>query len=370
MKPYIIHKDTTKKKLRFLIQEKNVNTFLVTADPIDELDDMVSPRRKYSNEQEEDKLYKLVGILTNRDIRNLKTDSDKVSTVMTPRENLIVLEVSKDMLTNEELVPNAQKCKNLMLAKHVEKIPIVSDKNEVLGLVTLKDILSIEDLPFANKDREGKLYVGAAIGAKDDYLERAKALVDSGCDVLVIDVANGHSQICIDAVERIKEQFPKTDVVAGSIATGDGAERLIKVGADGIRCGIGNGSICITRIVAGSGVPQFTALMDVAPICKQYQIPLISDGGNRNSGNMCKALAIGADCVMLGRLLGGCEESPSKVIYRDGKLQKVFRGMAGYGANVAKAQRLGINEPTSTTFTPEGVEGYIPYAGPLKDVIN
>lgn len=147
------------------------------------------------------------------------------------------------------------------------------------------------------------------------------------------------------------------------MASGEGALALIKAGADGIRCGIGNGSICITRLVAGCGVPQFTALMDTVPICKEYNIPLISDGGNRNSGNMCKALAVGADCVMLGRLLAGCDEAPSKVIYREGKLVKIFRGMAGLGANVAKAQRTGTTEPGSTTFTPEGVEGYIPYAG-------
>jgi IMP dehydrogenase len=161
----------------------------------------------------------------------------------------------------------------------------------------------------------------------------------------------------------LKKEHEGIDVVAGSIASGQGALDLIKAGADGIRCGIGNGSICITRLVAGCGVPQFTALLDTAPICKEYDVPLISDGGNKHSGNMAKALAVGADCVMLGRLLAGCDEGPSKVMYRDGKLVKIFRGMAGLGANVAKAQRIGTTEPQSATFAPEGVEGYIPYAG-------
>ena len=271
--------------------------------------------------------------------------------------------------TNDYQFPPAQKLKELMIEKRIEKVPIVNDKNEIMGLVTLKDISRLEKDLVANLDHEGSLVVGAAIGAKDDYLDRAKALIDAGCDVLVIDIANGHSQLCIDTVKIVKEKFPTVDVVAGSIATGEGALNLIKAGADGIRCGIGNGSICITRIVAGSGVPQLSALIDVAPVCKEYGIPLISDGGNRNSGNMCKALAAGADCIMLGRLVAGCEESPSKVIYRDGKLCKVYRGMAGYGANISKAERTGEQEPGSKTFTPEGVEGYIPYAGPLKDVL-
>lgn len=153
--------------------------------------------------------------------------------------------------------------------------------------------------------------VGAAVGVKEEDFTRARKLVEGGVDVLVIDVANGHSDICINAVKKLKEEHEGVDIVAGSVATGEGALQLIKAGADGIRCGIGNGSICITRLVAGCGVPQFTALLDTVPVCKEYNIPLISDGGNKNSGNMAKALAVGADCVMLGRLLAGCDEGPS-----------------------------------------------------------
>lgn len=178
---------------------------------------------------------------------------------------------------------------------------------EIHGLICLKDIFAYEQLKLANKDLNGKLYVGAAVGANKDYIERAEKLIGAGCDVLVVDVANGHSQLALDATETLKDKFPSIDIVAGSVATGEGAERLIRSGADGIRCGIGNGSICITRIVAGSGVPQLTALLDTAPVCKVYEVPLCSDGGNRYSGNMCKALASGADCVMVGRLVAGCD---------------------------------------------------------------
>lgn len=226
--------------------------------------------------------------------------------------------------------------KKLMINAGVEKLPLVSEKNEITGLVTLRDILVREKRPLANIDSNGKLYVGCAVGAKDDYLERAKKLIDFGTDVVVVDIANGHSTVAINAVERLKEQF-EIDVVAGSIATGDGAERLIKAGADGIRCGIGSGSICTTRLVAGAGVPQLSAIFDCAKVCHEAGVPLISDGGNRHSGNMCKALGAGADCVMVGRLVAGCDESPGNVLLKDGKRVKIYRGMAGYGANLSKA---------------------------------
>ena len=256
-----------------------------------------------------------------------------------------------------------------MISKKIEKLPLIDSEGCIAGLITLKDICDREKRPMANLDSQGRLVVGAAVGAKDDYLERAKKLIDAGVDVLVVDIANGHSKVCIDAVQALKENFD-IDVVAGSVATGEGAENLIKAGADGIRCGIGSGSICTTRLVAGAGVPQLSALFDCAPICKQYQVPLISDGGNRNSGNMCKALAAGADCIMLGRLVAGCDESPGKVLLKDGRRVKIYRGMAGYGANLAKAQKTASNEPNSLGFVPEGVEGYIPYTGPLRDVLN
>ncbi len=360
--PIRVHKTTKLKRLRELVTLHNINTFLVTenGEETDGVNRSPQTKRKGSVTVPKDTL---AGIITSRDLRFHKDAFEYASEIMTPREKMVVWTGS-----NSDF-PSPATLKALMIQSRIEKIPIVTDKNEIVGLVTLKDILRLDSDYLANLDEEGSLIVGAAVGAKDDYLERAKALINAGCDVLVVDIANGHSALCINTVTTLKESYD-IDIVAGSIATAEGALNLIKAGADGIRCGIGNGSICITRIVAGSGVPQLSALLDVAPVCKEYNIPLISDGGNRNSGNMCKALAAGADCIMLGRLVAGCEESPSKVIYRDGKLCKVYRGMAGYGANISKAQRTGDQEPNNKTFTPEGVEGYIPYAGPLKDVLH
>jgi len=283
---------------------------------------------------------------------------------MTHRDRIVAFTMtSKNM-------PKASELLKLMHSNKIEKIPIVNEKNEIQGICTLKDLIHYEKENQRNINKSGLLMVAGSVGAKDDYIERARALVEAGVDAIVVDIANGHSKLCIETVETLKDTFKTIDIVAGSIASGEGAEKLIRAGADGIRCGIGNGSICITRIVSGAGVPQLTALWDVAPVCQEYNIPLISDGGNKNSGNMCKALAAGADCIMLGRLVAGCEESPSKVIYKDGKLSKVYRGMAGLGANISKSQKLSGSESVGSNFNAEGVEGYIPYAGPLKDVIT
>jgi IMP dehydrogenase len=359
--PITISRNTTVKQIKELIDMYNIHTFPVT----DKKTFNHSPKRKERHGSiniESSQYEKLEGLITKKDLVFVKDDLQLAEDIMTPREKLCCLsreEVNKSLLN---LIP-------LFHEKKVEKFPIVDEYNQLIGIIAYNDILRLHESGLANHNTNGSIYVGAAVGGKDDYVERSEALVNAGCDVLVVDVANGHSQLCIDSVRALKDRF-EVEVVAGSVATSQGALDLIKAGADGIRCGIGNGSICSTRLVAGSGVPQLTALLDIAPICKEYDVPLISDGGNRNSGNMAKALAAGADCIMLGRLVAGCEESPSKVIYRDDKLCKIYRGMAGYGANVSKSQRLGIIEPNTKTFTPEGVEGYIPYAGPLKDVIN
>jgi len=358
--PILLYKGSKIRDALRLSEQIGINTFLIADDDgkkKSELD--LINRRKDSI-----RTYQLYGILTRRDIRLASSEDDLVVKYMTPREKLIVYETAPGKS------PDYDKLKEMMLKNRIEKIPIITSQNQILGLVTLKDLLKNLERPLANINYDGQLLVGGAVGGRDDYIERSKALISAGCDVLVVDVANGHSKLCIDTVLELKEHFPKIDIVAGSIATGEGARKLIEAGADGIRCGIGNGSICITRIVSGCGVPQLSALLDCAPICKEYQIPLISDGGNKNSGNMCKALSAGASTIMLGRLVAGCEESPSKVIYREGKLSKVYRGMAGYGANISKSEKLGTKEPNSNSFTPEGVEGVIPYAGPLKDVLN
>lgn len=348
-KPYMIAQHTSIKALKQLTKRFRIKTFLVTAEN-SEPNELLEAGAN----------HELTGIITSRDLRAADDENQLVKEVMTPREKLIV--------TNDRQI-TLKEAKQMMITQRVEKLPVVNEKNEIQGLITLRDIVQREERPLANLDEFGKLRVGAAIGAKDDYVERAKKLIDAGCDVLVVDIANGHAQLCLDAVEKLKNTFT-TDVVAGSIASREGAENLIKAGADGIRCGIGSGAICTTRLVAGSGVPQLSALFDCAPVCKEYDIPLISDGGNGNSGNMCKAMGAGADCVMVGRLVAGCDESPGQVLLKDGKRVKIYRGMAGYGANLAKAQKMNASEPQSLTFTPEGVEGYIPYLGPLKDVLN
>lgn len=336
--PYTVTANQTIGELKERIYVDKVNSYLVV------------------NDCEKNKLE---GIITNRDIK-FRQDYEKIENCMIPIDKMILCNEGTSM----------EKAQEIMYTNRVQKLPIITNNNEIVGLICLKDIERIKSRPFANLDNNGQLRCGASIGVKEDSIERAKKLIDAGVDVIVIDIAHGDSAYCINTTEKFKEQFPNIDVVSGNVATADGAERLIKAGADGVKVSIGSGSICTTRIVSGSGVPQFTALMDCAPVCKKYNVPLISDGGNRNSGNMCKALAIGADCVMLGRMIAGTDESPGRILVRDGKRVKIIRGMAGYGANMSNSQRQGINEPDSLSFTPEGVEGYVPYAGPVDDVLK
>lgn len=300
----------------------------------------------------------LRGILTNRDIK-YADDNDMVSECMTG----YVIADSNPNITMEM-------AKDIMYSNKIQKLPIVNSDGTIKGLVCLKDIERMGKRPLANLDGKGRLRCGAAIGIKEDALERARRLVEVEVDVLVIDIAHGHSKICIDTLRMIKDKFPNVDVIAGNVATASGARDLIDAGADGIKLGIGNGGICITRMVSGSGVPQLTALMDAAKVCKEHDVPLISDGGNKNSGNICKALAAGAECVMLGRLIAGSDESPGAVGIKDGKRVKIIRGMASYEANLSNAIRQGLEEPDSISSHVEGVQGYVPYTGPISDTLT
>jgi IMP dehydrogenase len=301
------------------------------------------------------------GILTNRDIKTMDINPRSiVSEYMTPAQKLVVI-------NENDITPELAREK--MYEYRKQKLPIVDDNYKLKGLVCIKDIERRIQRPLANLDRKGRLRCGAAVGVKED-VERARKLVEAGVDVLVIDIAHGHSKQCIDTLKKLKVLFPDVDIVAGNVATAKGAEDLIKAGADGIKCGVGNGSICITRIVSGCGVPQLTALMDAAGVCKRYGIPLISDGGNRTSGNICKALAAGASCVMLGRMIAGSDESPSPVQIKDNKRVKIIRGMASYEANLSKAVRQGTQEPNSLTSHVEGVQGYVGCTGPLADTLT
>lgn len=257
--PITVGPNSTYKDVKNLIDEFGVRTFLVVEDYDPEESE---PYKNFKNK-------KLTGIITNRDINTFVFDDEKVQTVMTPIEKIISYQVPNNYESdNFQLETFLKDCKSLALKNKIEKIPLVDDKFRVSGIISLKDIIKYESHGRANKDAHGRLYVGGAVGANKDYLERAEALIKAGCDVLVVDVANGHNKLTMKAIEELKEAYPLTDIVGGSIATGEGAEQLIRAGADGVRCGIGNGSICITRIVAGSGVPQLSALIDTAPICK------------------------------------------------------------------------------------------------------
>ncbi len=303
---------------------------------------------------------KLVGILTNRDLRFIKpTDYDKpVETFMT-KENLIT---AQEGITLEEATEILQKFK-------VEKLPIVDKEGRIKGLITIKDIVKRRKYPNACKDDIGRLRVGAAVGTGSETLERVQALVEAGVDVIVVDTAHGHSKRVIDTVKLIKKEFPDLDLIAGNVATAEGTKALIDAGADAVKVGVGPGSICTTRIVAGVGVPQITAIMEAFKVAKEENVPIIADGGIRYSGDIVKALAAGASAVMLGNLLAGTEEAPGETIYYQGRAYKVYRGMGSLGAMMSRISSDRYGQDKMEKFVPEGIEGRVPYKGKLSDVV-
>jgi len=316
---------------------------------------------------------KLEGILTNRDLQFAKS-TQTVAECMTQLSQIRVIQVVEGVTKEnaQTVLPtrlSMEDLKALMHRQRVQRVPIVNENNEVMGLVCLRDIVRLQSRPYATLDARGRLRCGAAVGVKEDVLERTRRLIEAGVDVVVVDIAHGHSELGINTVKLIKSNFD-IDVIAGNVVTAAGARDLIEAGADAIKVGIGAASICTTRIVAGAGVPQLTALMDTYVACKALGVPMISDGGNRNSGNICKALAAGASCVMLGRMIAGSDESPGSVLVRDGKRIKRIRGMAGAEANISNASRQKTITPNLLKFTPEGVEGYVPYSGPVEDTIK
>nr|WP_156940144.1 IMP dehydrogenase [Caldanaerobius polysaccharolyticus] len=300
---------------------------------------------------------KLVGIITNRDIRFEDDLSKKISDVMT-KEGLVTAPVGT---TLEE----AQK----ILKKHkIEKLPLVDEDFNLKGLITIKDIEKSIKYPNAAKDLRGRLLAGAAVGITKDMMERVAALVEAGVDVVVVDTAHGHSRGVIEAVERIKERYPDLQLIAGNVATREAVEDLIKAGADCVKVGIGPGSICTTRVVAGVGVPQLTAIMDCAEAADKYGIPVIADGGIKYSGDIVKALAAGASAVMIGSLFAGTEESPGEIEIYQGRSFKVYRGMGSLGAMSSGSKDRYFQEDAKK-LVPEGVEGRVPFKGPLSDTI-
>ena len=300
---------------------------------------------------------KLVGIFTNRDLRFESDLSKKLGECMT-KENLVT---APEGTTLEEAAVILQK-------KKVEKLPIVDKDGMLKGLITIKDIEKSQKYPNSARDSQGRLVVGAAIGVTADVLERAKALIDAKVDVLVLDSAHGHSKGIIETVKKVKAAFPDVPVIAGNIATAEAAEDLIKAGADAIKVGIGPGSICITRVVAGIGVPQVTAVFDCAQVAKKYGIPVIADGGIKYSGDLVKAIAAGADVIMIGSLFAGCEESPGECEIYQGRQFKVYRGMGSLAA-MNKGSKDRYFQTNTKKLVPEGVEGRVPYKGALCETI-
>jgi IMP dehydrogenase len=305
---------------------------------------------------------KLVGIITRRDITFEKNNKLKLSELMT-----------REVITAKPGI-TIDRAKEILHNQRIEKLPVVDDKEHIVGLITSKDILKMDQYPHASKDRKGRLLVGAAVGVKGDYLDRAEALLEAGADIIVVDIAHGHSENAINTVHMIKKAFPDCELIAGNVATGEGTRDLIKAGVDAVKVGVGSGSICITRVVTGSGVPQMTAVTDSVKVARSYDIPVISDGGIRNSGDITKALAAGASSVMIGSLFGGTDESPGKTLVKNGKKYKMYRGMASFYASLGRKYREEgpevVDSDDLNDYVPEGVEAMVPYKGSVVEIIR
>ncbi len=307
-----------------------------------------------------DENSKLIGILTNRDLR-FEVDY-----------NLSVL----DLMTTKNLVTTPagttlEQAKQILQKNKIEKLPVVDDSNTLVGLITYKDIMKVQDYPNSCKDSYGRLVVGAAVGVTNDMIERLQALVDVSVDVVCIDTAHGHSQGVLDAVKKAKSHFPDLQVIGGNVATGEGAMALVKAGADGVKVGVGPGSICTTRIVAGVGVPQLSAIYQAASAIKGTGVPVIGDGGIRYTGDIVKAIAAGASTIMAGSLFAGVDEAPGETVIYEGRKFKIYRGMGSLGAmqKGSKDRYFQDVEDDIKKLVPEGIEGRIPYKGTLAEVM-
>ncbi|MCY3825807.1 MAG: IMP dehydrogenase [Candidatus Dadabacteria bacterium] len=304
----------------------------------------------------------LHGIITNRDIRFERNMDLKIDKVMTPRKNLVTVKEGTTLLEAKELLHKFK----------IEKLPVVDDGFKLRGLITMKDIEKIEKFPKASKDAMGRLLVGAAVGVDKHSQERVDELVASGCDVIVVDTAHGHSKRVLDNLTWIRKKYPDIDLVAGNIATSEAAEDLIKAGADCLKVGVGPGSICTTRVIAGIGVPQITAITKVCSVAKEHDIPVIADGGIKYSGDITKALAAGANSVMIGNLLAGSDEAPGEVVLYQGRTYKVYRGMGSIEAMRAGSRDRYAQDDEmmeEAKLVPEGIEGRVPYRGNIGAII-
>jgi IMP dehydrogenase len=307
---------------------------------------------------------RLVGIVTSRDVRFETRMDEPVASIMTPKDKLVTVGEGADL----------DAVKDLLHKHRIEKVLIVNDKFDLSGMITVKDIMKAQTWPMASKDPQGRLRVGASVGTSADTDDRVAALVEAGVDVLVVDTAHGHSENVLQRVAWIKKNFPQVDVIGGNIATADAARALVEAGADGVKVGIGPGSICTTRIVTGIGVPQITAIAEVAAALKNSDVPLIADGGIRYSGDLSKAIAAGAHAVMMGSMFAGTEEAPGEVELYQGRTYKSYRGMGSLGA-MAKTQGSSDRyfqsaEDGVEKLVPEGIEGRVPYKGSLAAIVH
>jgi len=301
---------------------------------------------------------RLVGIITNRDLRFVHDYSMKISDVMT-HEELVTAPVGTTLEEAE-----------VLLQKHkIEKLPLVDEDKRLKGLITIKDIEKAIQFPNAAKDEHGRLLCGAAVGIAKDTPERAQALVQAGVDVLVVDTAHGHQRNVIEMVKRLRASYPDLTIIAGNVATGEATRDLIEAGASVVKVGIGPGSICTTRVIAGIGVPQITAIYDCASVAREYNIPIIADGGIKYSGDITKAIAAGASAIMVGSLLAGTEESPGESEIYQGRRFKVYRGMGSLGA-MKEGSKDRYFQENENKLVPEGIEGRVPYKGPLADTVH
>ena len=349
--------------------EAGMVTNPVTCSPQDTLADVdrLCGRYRISGLPVTDSDGVLVGIVTNRDTRFESDQSRTVGEVMTP----LPLVTAREGVSGPDALA-------LLKANKIEKLPLVDPSGRLRGLITVKDYVKRDQFPLATKDSDGRLVVAAAVGFLDDAWKRAMALVDAGVDVIVVDIANGHSRGVLDMVSRLKAETAAAgvDVVGGNIATRAGAQALVDAGADAVKVGVGPGSICTTRVVAGVGVPQVTAIMEATKACRPAGVPVIGDGGLQYSGDIAKAIVAGADTVMLGSLLAGVEESPGQLVFINGKQYKTYRGMGSLGAMRARGGSASFSKdryaqadvPSDEQLVPEGIEGQVPYRGPLSAV--
>ena len=302
---------------------------------------------------------KLIGILTNRDLRFETDMTKKIGECMT-----------KDNLITAHFDTSLEDAKKILGKHRIEKLPLVDRDGNLKGLITIKDIEKTQKYPHSAKDAKGRLLVAAAIGVGPDMMDRASAIVDAKVDVIIVDTAHGHSRGVIEAVKKLKKEFPNIDIIAGNVATGDAVRDLVKAGADAIKVGIGPGSICTTRVIAGIGVPQITAIYECARAAREYNVPIIADGGIKYSGDITKAIASGASVTMVGNLLAGTEESPGEKIIYQGRSYKVYRGMGSLDAMCQGSKdRYFQEDATADKLVPEGIEGRVPYKGPVSDTI-